>query len=175
MDDEHDLYRALIYLEKGEIKAAAVHVRSAFERVLKDACFTLGIKVKYNFDPRKVATSDFWGALKSHTSKLSVLKQITAKNDPTKVIKWIREQQEVDAVPRDLVQRIDHSVSWVLNPLSHSQTVDRYRKEIEDAIYAVDDLSNVARHLTESVNLNRIQLVQCLVEVLALRSRQIRP
>lgn len=31
-------------------------------------------------------------------------------------------------------------MSWVLNPLSHSQTVDRYRREIEDAIFAVDEL-----------------------------------
>ena len=31
-------------------------------------------------------------------------------------------------------------MSWVLNPLSHSQTVERYRKEIEEAIFAVNEL-----------------------------------
>ncbi|MBI4660676.1 MAG: hypothetical protein HY735_17705 [Verrucomicrobia bacterium] len=36
--------------------------------------------------------------------------------------------------------RIEHAVSWVLNPLSHSQTVDYYRREIEDAIFAIDEL-----------------------------------
>lgn len=175
VDDELDLYRALSFLDRGEVKAAAVHVRSAFENALKEACFNLGIKVKYNPDPRKVAASDLWGALKSHTCKLSVLRRICAKNNPAKVIKWVREQQEVDVVPKELVQRIDHSVSWVLNPLSHSQTVDRYRREIEDAIYVVDDLCNVVSRLTESIKINRVQLIQCLTEALKLRAHQIQP
>ena len=87
----------------------------------------------------------------------------------------IRQQQEVSVVTPALAQRIDHSVSWVLNPLSHSQTVDRYRKEIEDAIYAVDELGHVAARVTESVKTSRLQLIQFLAEALKLRSLQITP
>lgn len=175
VDDEFDLYRALVFLEKGEIKAAAVHVRSAFEQVLKAACFSLGVQVKYHPDPRKTPASDLWGALKSATSKLLILKGVYSKDDPSKFIKSIRQQQEVAVVPPELVRRIDHSVSWVLNPLSHSQTVDRYRGEIEDAIYAVDELGHLAARVTESVKINRLQLLQSLAEVLKLRALQIQP
>jgi hypothetical protein len=49
-------------------------------------------------------------------------------------------QSNTPIIPPPLRIRIEHAVSWVLNPLSHSQTVDRYRVEIEDAIYAIDDL-----------------------------------
>jgi energy-coupling factor transporter ATP-binding protein EcfA2 len=175
VDDELDLYRALVFLDRGEIKAAAVHVRSAFERVLKDACLNLGIHVRYHPDPRKTPTSDLWNALKSATCKLSILKNFYARDDPTAIIKCIRQQQEVTVVPPDLVRRIDHSVSWVLNPLSHSQTLDRHRREIEDAIYAVDELGHVATRLTESVKTNRLQLLQWLAEALKLRSVQIQP
>jgi hypothetical protein len=69
VDDELDLYRALAFLDKGEIKAAAVHVRSAFERVLKDACCDLHVPVKYHHDPRKVPASELWAALSSKTYK----------------------------------------------------------------------------------------------------------
>lgn len=167
VDDEADLYRALAFLDRGEVKAAAVHVRSAFENVLKDSCLELGIKVRFNPDPRKVPASDLWGALKSHTCKLSMLRKICAANDPTRLIKWVREQKEVDVVPKELIQRIDHSVSWVLNPLSHSQTVDRYRREIEDAIFAVDDLANAVRRVMDSVKVNRLQQIQNLAEILS--------
>ena len=38
-----------------------------------------------------------------------------------------------------------HAISWVLNPLSHSQTVDRYHPEIEDAIFAVAELESAVK------------------------------
>jgi hypothetical protein len=52
----------------------------------------------------------------------------------------LHQEQEVAYLRRSLVGRIEYSVSWVLNPLSHSQTVERYRKEIEEAIFSVDEL-----------------------------------
>jgi hypothetical protein len=48
-----------------------------------------------------------------------------------------------------LQKRIEHAVSWVLNPLNHSQTVDRYRAEIEDAIYAIDELQRAVNKAVE--------------------------
>lgn len=39
-----------------------------------------------------------------------------------------------------LRRRIDHALSWVLNPLSHSEPIEPYRAEIEDAVFALDEL-----------------------------------
>ena len=171
VDDELDLYRALAFLDKGEIKAAAVHVRSAFERVLKDACCDLHVPVKYHHDPRKVPASDLWSALSSNKYKAPAKTCFGTKQG--KPIRWITKEVEVSVVPQQLANRINHSVSWVLNPLSHSQTVDRYRREIEDAIYAVDDLA-VAVHRALQVQRTRpIELLQYLATVLNARAVQL--
>ena len=171
VDDELDLYRALVFLEKGEIKAAAVHVRSAFERVLKDACCDLHVPVKYHHDPRKVPASELWAALSSKTYKAPAKTCSGLKQG--KPIRWITKEVEVSVVPQQLANRINHSVSWVLNPLSHSQTVDRYRREIEDAIYAVDDLAVAVRRALEVQKTRPIVLLQYLATALNARAVQL--
>lgn len=171
VDDELDLYRALVFLDKGEIKAAAVHVRSAFERVLKDACCDLHVPVKYHHDPRKVPASELWAALSSKKYKTPEKTCFGIKQGQP--IRWITKEVEVSVVTQQLASRINHSVSWVLNPLSHSQTVDRYRREIEDAIYAVDDLT-VAVHRALQVQKTRpIELLQYLATALNARAVQL--
>lgn len=171
VDDELDLYRALAFLDKGEIKAAAVHVRSAFERVLKDACCDLHVPVKYHHDPRKVPASELWAALSSQ--KYMTPPQMRVGIKQGKPNRWITKESDVRVVPQQLASRINHSVSWVLNPLSHSQTVDRYRREIEDAIYAVDDLA-VAVHRALQVQKTRpIELLQYLATALNARAAQL--
>lgn len=171
VDDELDLYRALVFLEKGEIKAAAVHVRSAFERVLKDACCDLHVPVKYHHDPRKVPASELWAALSSKTYKAPA--KICSGLKQGKPIRWITKEVEVSVVPQQLANRINHSVSWVLNPLSHSQTVDRYRREIEDAIYAVDDLAAAVHRALLVQKTRPIELLQYLATALNARAVQL--
>ena len=171
VDDELDLYRALVFLEKGEIKAAAVHVRSAFERVLKDACCDLHVPVKYHHDPRKVPASELWAALSSKTYKAPA--KICSGFKQGKPIRWVTKEVEVSVVPQQLANRINHSVSWVLNPLSHSQTVDRYRREIEDAIYAVDDLAAAVHRALLVQKTRPIELLQYLATALNARAIQL--
>ena len=65
--DQDYLSTAIDYLHIGDVKAAAVYVRTKFELVLKWACQQLGLAVKYNPDPRRTAASDFWSALKGAT------------------------------------------------------------------------------------------------------------
>ncbi|MFZ4703406.1 MAG: hypothetical protein ACOYMG_25475 [Candidatus Methylumidiphilus sp.] len=171
VDDELDLYRALAFLDKGEIKAAAVHVRSAFERVLKDACCKLHVPVKYHHDPRKVPASDLWAALSSQTYKPSPEMRSGFKQGMPN--RWITKPSDVRVVPQQLASRINHSVSWVLNPLSHSQTVDRYRPEIEDAIYAVDDLAAAVHRALLVQKTRPIELLQYLATALNARAVQL--
>lgn len=143
-DDDH-LYRALAFLEAGQVKAAAVHVRTKFELVLKWACHELGLSVKYDAEPHKVPASAFWSALKGAHYKVARV-PVFYHDDRGRLKKWmIPKPEEPPVVSSLLGNRIEHAVSWVLNPLSHSQTIDRYRREIEEAIFAVDELEAAVR------------------------------
>jgi hypothetical protein len=137
--DQDHLYWAMQFLDEGHVKAAAVHVRTKVELVLKYACQSLGLSVKYNSDQRKVPTSDFWSALKS--AEVDVVPSVTMHFDRSGRPHPSRTRvQGVRVISTALARRVDHAVSWVLNPLSHSQIVDQYRNEIEEAIFVVDDL-----------------------------------
>jgi ABC-type dipeptide/oligopeptide/nickel transport system ATPase component len=138
-EDQDHLMQAIDFLHDGYVKAAAVHVRTKFELVLKWACQEFGLAVKYNPDPRKVSASDFWEALNGAT--FDKIPAIERKADASGNEHWWQPKPaEVPVVPAALKSSITHAVSWVLNPLSHSQNVDRYRTEIEEAIFAVNDL-----------------------------------
>ena len=51
-------YERVDFLSAGQVKAAAVHVRTAFELALKHGCYQLGLPVEYNPDPRKISAFD---------------------------------------------------------------------------------------------------------------------
>ena len=61
--DQDHLEWAIDFLVQGHVKAAAVHVRTKFEEVLKWTCEQFGLHVKYHPDPRKIPASDLWGAV----------------------------------------------------------------------------------------------------------------
>src|SRR5262249_12060194 len=143
--EDHDhLYWALDFLDKGHVKAAAVHVRTKFELVLKWASYELGLSVKYHPDPRKVPASDFWAAVSGATfDKIPSVE--SARNSKGRLCWWQPPPAKTPVVSAALKNRITHAVSWVLNPLNHSQSVDRYKPEIEDAVFAVDELERAVR------------------------------
>ena len=107
--------------------------------MLKKACQELRIPVRYNSNPAKLPVSVLWDGLKS--ARFHFKPEKAGRRDSSgKLRTWQPKEQSGCLCPRSLVSRIEYSVSWVLNPLSHSQTVERYRKEIEEAIFAVDEL-----------------------------------
>lgn len=137
--DRDPLERAVEFLSEGEVKAAAVHVRTEFERILKKACHELKISVPYNSSPIKVQASTLWGALKAAHFFLMPAKA-SKSGSHGQVHIWQPKQQDIRYIPSELATRIDHSVSWILNPLSHAHSIELYRREIEEAIYAISDL-----------------------------------
>jgi energy-coupling factor transporter ATP-binding protein EcfA2 len=164
-EDQDHLYWAMEFLEKGHVKAAAVHVRTKFELVLKWACHSFGLAVKYQPEAHKVPARDFWSALQSATIEVAPPPGYHRSQDGQ--TKWWQpgaDNQRV--VPLSLVKRIDHAVSWVLNPLSHSQTVDRYRPEIDDAIYAVDELETAVKRAILLEKAGPVLLRQMLVTMI---------
>jgi energy-coupling factor transporter ATP-binding protein EcfA2 len=139
LPDEDHLYRAMAFLDAGQVKAASVHVRTAFELLLKAACQHFRLPVKFHPDARKVPSSDLWAALQSATYDFVPARECSF-DDKGKVHWRQPKNSRIPVVDPPLQKRIQHAVSWVLNPLSHSQSIDRYRAEIDDAIYAIDDL-----------------------------------
>lgn len=166
--DQDHLYWALQFLQDGHVKAAAVHVRTKFELILKWACESLGLPVKYRQEAHKIPASDFWAALKSATIKISPAPCFHRLPDGT--VKWWQPKQiEQRVVPLPLDRRIEHAISWVLNPLSHSQTVDRYSKEIDEAIFALDELEDVVRKAISFQSAGPVMLREMLLTVLQQR------
>jgi energy-coupling factor transporter ATP-binding protein EcfA2 len=136
-DNDH-LCKAIDFLHEGHVKAAAVHVRTKFEEVLKHACVNLGVKVPFSTNPRAVKANDLWSSLLAHDVADLPPPKSFQKDGATYVFR--PRPQEAKIADVKLQEAIRHSLSWVLNPLSHSETVASFRKEIEDAIFAVADL-----------------------------------
>lgn len=165
LPDEEHLYRALAFLDAGQVKAASVHVRTAFEDLLKFACQQLRLPVKFHASPRKMPASDFWAALKAATYDFKPARQC-AFDGKGKIHWWESAPVKNHVVPPALQKRIEHAVSWVLNPLSHSEGVDRYRSEIEDAIYAVDDLERAVKHAIAVPTVRQTIVVEEIISLL---------
>jgi hypothetical protein len=168
-EDQDHLYWALSFLDQGHVKAAAVHDRTKFELVLKWACHSFGLAVKYHPAAKKMPASDFWAALKSATIDIAPAPCFRTLPDGTRRW-WQNKAMKERAVPLPLEKRIEHAVSWVLNPLSHSQTVDHYRPEIEDAIFAVDALETTVKQAIATQAVGPVALRQMLLALLAQRS-----
>jgi hypothetical protein len=167
-EDQDHLYWALQFLQDGHVKAAAVHVRTKFELVLKWACESLGLPVKYRQEAHKIPASDFWAALKSATIKVSPAPCFRRLPDGT-MKWWLPRQIEQRVVPLPLDRRIEHAISWVLNPLSHSQTVDRYSKEIDEAIFALDELEDAITKAISLQSAGPVMLREMLLTILQQR------
>jgi hypothetical protein len=167
--DEDHLYRAMRFLESGQVKAAAVHVRTAFELALKMGCQELGLAVTFQPDLRKVPASEFWGTLKGAEYQLVPAPQYRVDSGGNWVW-WQPKPSKHRVISVELERRIEHAVSWVLNPLSHSQSVDHYRSEIEDAIFAVDELVTSIKTATAMRAVRPTILIQMLCCVLKARA-----
>jgi energy-coupling factor transporter ATP-binding protein EcfA2 len=147
LDDQDHLDRALNFLLEGEVKAAAAHVRTELELTLKRACEEFPILVKYHSNPAKIPASALWTALVSSTFEFQPASRWVRKGRG--FIDEPSPRQKVPYLQKDLVTRIEHSVSWVLNRLVHADFENRYSPEIEAAIFDVDLLR---RHLQEISN-----------------------
>ncbi len=167
--DQDHLGWAIDFLVQGHVKAAAVHVRTKFEEVLKWACSELGIAVKYHPDPRKVSAKDFWAAVSGATWE-DIPPVGRATDGHGKPRWWQPAPDKKPVVPTALKERIAHALSWVMNPLSHSHSVDRYRAEIEDAIFAVNDLEQAIRHAIAMRQAGPVLLREMLLGLMERRS-----
>ena len=120
-------------------------------------------------EAHKIPASDFWAALKS--AAIEVAPPPKYHRQLGGGVRWWQPKTSTErGVPVALERRIEHAVSWVLNPLSHSQGVDRYRPEIEDAVFAMDELESVVRRAISIQIAGPIVLRQMLLTLLSDRT-----
>ena len=125
VEDKTYLERAREYLNASDYKACAVYVRTAYEATLKRYCEKNNIGVKYREDSNELDSNDFWTLIRDR--KIPDPK----KNNKTKrLIKLV------------LVKKVELARKFTLNPLSHANIVNIPRKELEDAIEAVEWLED---------------------------------
>ena len=117
------LEKAKEYLDASDYKACAVYLRTAFEALIEGFCESKHLFVKYYRNPNRRDSEHFWDAIKVE-NKRRVNNQNPALLDQV------------------LINDIELYRTRILNPLSHASITNIYRKELEDAIEAVEQLKN---------------------------------
>jgi hypothetical protein len=172
-DDEDHLYRTLHFLGEDpstalsiDVKAAAVHLRTKMELIVKNACEDFRIPVPYQRDLRQIKLSTLWGLLTGHEKELSMPPKWIAIG-PGRFKQLPGRRKVLRIVPADVANRVAHALSWVLNPLSHSETIERHRGEMLDAVFALDDLERALNCARRGKPLDVDDLRQRLVDLLS--------
>ena len=124
VEDKTYLEKAKEYLDANDDKACAVYVRTAYEATIKEYCEKNNIGVKYREDRNELDSNDFWTLIRD--------KKIT---DP-------KSNKQKRLLKLALVKKVESARKFTLNPLSHANIVNIPRKELEDAIEAVEWLED---------------------------------
>ena len=123
MEDRAYLEKAREYLDSKDYKACAIYVRTAFEALIEGFCESKHLLVKYYRNPNKRDSEHFWNAIKIENEKRI-------------------EKQNPALLNQGLIKEIELYRTRILNPLSHANITNIYRKELEDTIDAVEQLKN---------------------------------
>jgi len=112
------LSRAEAHLQSGDLMAAAVYIRAAYETRVKNVCREHGIKVAYKSDPRDIRIDQLWEAI--------VERQ-----------KMRQERGDINFIEPSLLNEVESVRLVVLNRLSHSGTPLLTSNEVKMALDAV--------------------------------------
>jgi len=126
---EDDLDIARRHLTNGDLKAAAVYARSAFEWKLRNVCEKKGIKLPFKANTHHVGAGDLWDGIMARQADRVTHQQ----GNPS----------APDFVSASLASRVQTIRTTVLNRLSHSGAHGLVASEVQDAI---DTIQNVIRH-----------------------------
>ncbi|MCY3724606.1 MAG: AAA family ATPase [Candidatus Poribacteria bacterium] len=118
-EDKAYLERARGYLDVNDYKACAIYVRTAFEAAIKHYCERKDLAIKYRENPRDLRSEDFWIPIKME-----------------------KDEAGLPLLDLRVVDKIEWARKFILNELSHATFANIYRKELEDAIDAVEQLEN---------------------------------
>ena len=115
-------YKDLLGVHYLQPEGESVNVFNLLVEVLiEEFCDRRHLHVKYYRAPNKQDSQDFWDAIKIENKRRV-------------------EKQNPALLDQRLINEIELYRSRILNPLSHANIVNIYRKEIEEAIKAVEEL-----------------------------------
>lgn len=123
---ESDIERAKKHLGNGDLKAAAVYARSAFEWRLRKVCEKQGIKIPFKPDAGKIGAGFLWDGI--------ILRQREREKQKAKGV------HVPDFVPAALETAVDTMRSTVLNKLSHTGASGLVHIEVATAITTVESV-----------------------------------
>ena len=115
--DKQYLDKAKAYFAANDYKACVIYLRTAFEVAIKKFCEKKRLRVRYSDNPKNLTSDDFWTPIKTGTLR-----------DGTPFLE------------QNLIDEIELYRSIILNPLSHARTVAVVKREISEAIEAVEKL-----------------------------------
>ena len=115
--DKPYLDKAKAYFAANDYKACVIYLRTAFEIAIKRFCDKKNLQVRYCENPKDLTSEDFWTPIKTGTLR-----------DGTPFLEQC------------FIKKIELYRSIILNPLSHSRIVPEVKREISDAIEAVEKL-----------------------------------
>lgn len=123
-----DLARARDHLANGDLMAAAVYGRAAFECRLRNVCEKNAVPVKFKKDLKQISTDDLWQAILVRQREREE-HQKTYPNSP-------------DFIPAALITRVEVMRSTVLNQLSHAGALALVANDVQVALQTVEDVIN---------------------------------
>lgn len=121
-----DLDRAKAHLANGDLVAAAVYTRVAFEGRLRNVCDKRGITVPYKMEQKHFSANALWQGL---VERQRVREEHKKQNRKAK-----------DFIPSLLKQDVETVRSTVLNQLSHAGAPGLVQAEVSKAIDVVERL-----------------------------------
>ena len=119
VQDKPYLEKAKEYFTANDYKACVIYLRTAFEAAIKKFCEKKNLQVRYRENPKELQSNDFW--------------------EP------IKKMELDDGTPflgQELINEIELYRSIILNPLSHAHTVTVVKREVSEAIEAVERLED---------------------------------
>ena len=119
VEDKAYLDKAKAYFDDNDYKACVIYLRTAFEIAIKRFCDKKNLQVRYCENPKSLTTDDFWGPIK--------------KGKPSDGTPFLEQ---------NLINKIELYRNIILNPLSHAHTVTVVKKEVSEAIKAVEALED---------------------------------
>ena len=121
-----DLERAKKHLTDGDLKAAAVYARSAFEWKLRSVCEKNHIMIPFQRNPDRIGAGQLWDGL------VSLQRGLDRKGFIGEVVP--------DFLPPNLETAVETMRSTVLNQLSHAGAPGLVRAEVAAAITTVENM-----------------------------------
>lgn len=122
------LERAKAHLAAHDLTAAAVYLRAAFEGRLRNVCERWGVEVPFKKQLKEVKADALWkGIVKRQEVRKELQAREPAKNHP-------------DFIPQALIDRVAMMRSTILNRLSHTDSPNFGRSEVETTRDIVEEL-----------------------------------